>query len=190
MNIKKLVNLIFEWQHLKRIKHEGWRLAGVSNPDSVAEHSLVAAQIGYILAKMEWADVGKVVSMLIWHDIHEARIQDVHKLSLRYLWKKKLLEMEDKALQEQFEGLEFEKEIRQFNDEMNGRITLEWKIAKDADYLEQAFYAKYYVEIWYEAAQDWINNVWKTLQTDSAKKLFNEMLNTSFSQWWEGLKQV
>ena len=73
---------------------------------------------------------------------------------------------------------------------MNGRITLEWKIAKDADYLEQAFYAKYYVEIWYEAAQDWINNVWKTLQTDSAKKLFNEMLNTSFSQWWEGLKQV
>ena len=98
MNIKKLVNLIFEWQHLKRIKHEGWRLAGVSNPDSVAEHSLVAAQIGYILAKMEWADVGKVVSMLIWHDIHEARIQDVHKLSLRYLWKKKLLEMEDKTL--------------------------------------------------------------------------------------------
>jgi len=188
--IKKLVNLIFEGEHLKRIKHEGWRLAGVPNPDSVAEHSLVAAQIGYILAKMEWADVGKVVSMLIWHDIHEARIQDVHKVSLRYLWKEKLLEMEDKALQEQFDGLDFSSEIRKFNDEMNWRTTLEGKIAKDADYLEQAFFAKYYLEIGYKETQDWIKNVWNALQTESAKKLFDEMVNTSFSEWWKWLKNL
>ena len=51
--LQKITNLIFEGLHLKRIKHEGWRMCGIENPDSVAEHSLNAAQIGYILAKME-----------------------------------------------------------------------------------------------------------------------------------------
>ena len=30
---------------LRRIKHEGWRLIGVDNPESVADHSLRAGKI-------------------------------------------------------------------------------------------------------------------------------------------------
>ena len=51
--LTKITQLIFEGMHLKQIKHEGFRLAQIPYPDSVAEHSLLAAQIGYILAKME-----------------------------------------------------------------------------------------------------------------------------------------
>jgi putative hydrolase of HD superfamily len=51
--MKELVRLIFETLHLKHVKHEGWRIIGVEHPDSVAEHSLCAAQIAYIIAKME-----------------------------------------------------------------------------------------------------------------------------------------
>lgn len=51
ISLKKIITFIFELVQLRRIKHEGWRLVGIDNPESVAEHSLRAAQIGYILAK-------------------------------------------------------------------------------------------------------------------------------------------
>ncbi len=43
--IERLVNLIFEALFLKDKKHEGLRRIGVQFPPSVAEHSLIAAQI-------------------------------------------------------------------------------------------------------------------------------------------------
>ncbi|MGC9308938.1 MAG: HD domain-containing protein, partial [Thermoplasmatota archaeon] len=43
---------IYELGMLRRIRREGWRLAGIE-PESVAAHSLRAAQIGYLLACME-----------------------------------------------------------------------------------------------------------------------------------------
>ena len=55
MTIKNVVNFIFELNQLKHQKHTGFMLAGVKNPDSVAEHVMRAAQIGYILAIMEGA---------------------------------------------------------------------------------------------------------------------------------------
>ena len=91
MMIKKVVNLIFEVFHLKKVSHEWWKVAGVSNPDSVAEHSLNAAQIGYILAKMEQADANKVTAILVWHDIAETRIWDMHRIASSYIDNKKIL---------------------------------------------------------------------------------------------------
>jgi len=51
--ITEITKFIFECFQLKRIKHEGWRIIGVENPDSVAAHSLSASQIAYILAQKE-----------------------------------------------------------------------------------------------------------------------------------------
>jgi 5'-deoxynucleotidase YfbR-like HD superfamily hydrolase len=51
--MKKLVEFLFECLHLKDIKREGWRYAGIQFPESVAEHTLHAAQIGFILAQLE-----------------------------------------------------------------------------------------------------------------------------------------
>lgn len=48
-------------------------------------------------------------------------------------------------------------------------------VAKDADYLEQAFQAKIYLEQGYQAAQDWIVNIGNALQTTSAKQLRAEL---------------
>lgn len=51
--MSSLINFLFECLNLKHIKRSGWYYAGVSAPESVAEHSLHAAQIAYLLAKME-----------------------------------------------------------------------------------------------------------------------------------------
>ena len=183
---KNLCHFIFEAFHLKNIKHEWWRLCWVENPDSVAEHSLNAAQIWYILAKMEWADAMKVVTMLVWHDLWETRIWDFHKVAARYIEHKKKIEKE--VMHDQLTWLPFEKELKDIFHEYEERTTLEWKIAKDADYLEQAFQAKVYVEKWYKEAEDWIINVWNALKTESAKKIWNEMQSVSFVDWWKEKK--
>jgi len=186
--MKTLINFIFETFHLKRIKHEWARLAGVDFPDSVAEHSLNAAQIGYILAMMEWADANKVSAMLIWHDVAETRIWDIHKVWSRYIHGKK--EIEKKVMSEQLDWLEFGQDVQALFDEYEERSTLEWKIAKDADYLEQAFQAKIWVEQGYSWMQNRIDNVGAALKTDSAKNVWEEMVKSSSNDWWEGLKKL
>jgi hypothetical protein len=37
---------------------------------------------------------------------------------------------------------------------------------------------------------DWINNVGKTFETESAKEVFKEMKETRFTDWWTELKKM
>jgi putative hydrolases of HD superfamily len=180
--ISKLVNLIFEWLHLKNLDHIWFKYLHIKQPDSVAEHSLNAAQIGYILAKMENADANKVATMLVRHDIAETRIGDMHKVAVGYITNKK--ELERKVMNDQFDWLDFWNEIKAYFEEMDERITLEWKIAKDADYLEQAFQAKIYKEIGHQDAENRITNVGKALKTESAKKIWTQMCTSTSSDRW------
>jgi putative hydrolase of HD superfamily len=190
MDIKKVVNFIFELNQLKRQPHIGFQLAGVENPDSVAEHAFRAAQIGYVLAVMEGdVDAEKVVTMLVIHDNGEARVGDQHKLAARYVTKK---EGEAQAFQDQLSGLgeqlggKWDKYIFEYSE----RNTKEGIIAKDADWLETAFQAKEYADLGYSAAQDWIDNVEKALETGSAKQVLARMKETHFTDWWQGLKKM
>lgn len=189
MNIKKVVNFIFEINQLKRQKHAGPKFAGVKDPDTVAEHALRASQIGYILAVMEGVNPEKVVSMLIIHDNGEARIGDQTKVGAKYFSNKKA---EQDAFFEQTENLgnKIEKEWKKLFLEYEDRTSPEGIIAKDADWLEQAFQAKEYVELGYKAMQNWIDNVEKALETESAKKIIKEMKKSSFTDWWQGLKKM
>lgn len=183
--LRKIINIIFEWFHLKRIQHEWRKVAWVANPVSVAEHSFSAAQIGYIIAKMEWADANKVATILIWHDMAETRIGDMHMIVKRYIKNKK--EAESQVTRHQFENVSFGKDIIELLTEYEERNTLESIIAKDADNLEQAFQAKFYLEIWYKETQEWIDNVSKNLKTESAKKIFTELGNVGFFDWWKDM---
>lgn len=64
------------------------------------------------------------------------------------------------------------------------RTTLEGMIAKDADYLEQAFQGKIFVETGYHVAQNWIDNVGKALKTESAKQVWKTMTESHSTDWW------
>jgi len=190
MDIKKITNFIFELGQLKRQRHAGFQLAGVKNPDSVAEHVLRAAQIGYVLAVME-GDVNpeKVVFMVVVHDNAEARVGDQHKVAARYYRKK---EGETEAFYDQLDGLGevLAKKWEQYNQEYEERETREGVVAKDADWLEIAFQAKEYYDTGYRSAYEVIENIEKALETGSAGKLIAKMKKTEFTDWWQGLKQM
>jgi putative hydrolase of HD superfamily len=190
MNTKNIVNFIFEINQLKRIRHIGFKHAGVADPDSVADHVMRAAQIGYILAAMEGdANPEKVATMVLIHDNGEARIGDQDKLSARYF---NTQQAEHNAICEQLGNTlpNIRRTWLKYYDEFEKRDTKEGIIAKDADWLEQAFQAKEYVDLGYQAASDWIENVSAAIETDSAKKLLREMKNTKFTDWWRGLKKM
>jgi putative hydrolase of HD superfamily len=190
MNTKKIVNFIFEMSQLKR-KTSGWILAGISttNSPSVAEHTLRTAQIGYILAVMENVNPERVASILLIHDNIEARTGDQNKVSARYFDKKNTEEL---VFNEQIQGLGniIEKKWLNYFNEFEERNTKEGIVAKDADWLETAFQAKEYSDIGFSVTQDWINNVEKALETESAKKLLAKMKQSNPTDWWKSLKKM
>ncbi|MBR9680524.1 MAG: HD domain-containing protein [Candidatus Altiarchaeota archaeon] len=185
--MKEFVKFMFELQHLKKIKHEGWRLAGVSHPDTVAEHTANAAQIAYILAQMEGHEnPEKIATMVLFHDIAETRIGDIHYLGINYVKRD-----EKRVVEDQTSNMgEVGKKIRKMWLKFEDRQTEESKIAKDADRLEQALQAKEYVEQSYKEAQDWINNIRVSLFTKSAKELLKIIEKSDSKSWWRGKKKI
>lgn len=177
--MQQLVNRIFEAQHLKQIKHEWRRLAGVQFPDSVAEHALVAAQIGRYLAVLEWVDPYRVVTTIVFHDLTETRIGDLHRVATRYIqWKD---EAEQQICREQMDEMPWGNELHDLFMAYEARADDVGVIAKDADYLEQAFQAKIYLEQGHEAVQTWIDNIGNVLRTESAKQLWTMLQNVHYT---------
>jgi putative hydrolase of HD superfamily len=86
-------------------------------------------------------------------------------------------------LHDQVSTIDFWAEIESLFHEYEHGTTKEGIIAKDADYLEQAFQARKYCQSGYSGTERWINNVGKRLQTESAKKLFEEMQKSDFWEW-------
>ena len=184
--MKELINFFFETGMLKHAKRSGWWLINVKDPESVAEHSLRTAMIGYFLAKTEGVDASKVVLMCLFHDVAEARINDPHKVGQRYVDPK---EGEKKALIDQMSGVEGS-EILGLMKEFQEQKTAESIVAKDADRLECAVQAKEYIDQGYAEAQNWIDNVKTVLKLKSSKKLVDKIEKTSSNDWWKGLKKI
>jgi putative hydrolases of HD superfamily len=187
--ISSIVNFIFELGELKRVKRSGWWLIGIKDPETVAEHSFRAAAVGYILAKMENANADKVMRMCLFNDLHETRLNDLHKVGHRYIDFKKA---ENAAFKEQILCLpdEIAKELSGIVDDLQNDRTIEGTIARDADLLECAFQAKEYIDIGYKDASNWIDNIRKNLKTGSAKKLLTELETGNSNNWWRDLKKI
>src|SRR5579885_2454687 len=85
MEVNNIAKYLYEMGQLKRVKRSGWWIAGIRDPESVAEHAFRTAIIGYVLAQMEGADAEKTALMCLIHDNHEARLNDQHRLGRRYI---------------------------------------------------------------------------------------------------------
>ncbi len=186
-SMKEICNFLFELGHLRRIKHEGWRLTGCDEPESIADHSLRAAQIGFILSKMEkYSDPQQVSTMLVFHDMAECRIGDLHRVAQRYTEIDEERVVKDQVKPLKNIGADILNIWKKF-EYPKGKAGL---IAKDADLLEMALTAREYYERGYHSTQDWINNISKSLKTQSAKKLLACIIELDPVAWWKTLKKI
>ncbi len=179
--IKRTVEFLFECIGLKDVKREWWRCAWIQFPESIAEHTMHSIQIGFILAELENVNVNKVVNILIWHDIAEIRIWDIHWLWWRYIKDKH--KIEDRVINEQLKWLSTWKKIKKLINEYNERKTKESIIAKDADTLNMVFQCKIYLEQWYDLMETYLKNFEWRLVTKSAKKLYKDITNSKSYNW-------
>lgn len=186
---QSLTNFVFELGLMKKFEHCGTKFAGIKHPDSLADHTARAAQIGFMLAFAEEGDPYRVSAMCTFHDIGEIRVGDAHRIAMRYL---KMQPGEENAMLEQTEPLppQIKEEIRGLWLEFHGQKTKNSHIARDADLLETMFEAKEHVDNGYKAAERWLQNGSKHLKTKSAQALYSKLKVTHFADWWDELNRA
>ena len=185
--MQELVQFLFETGHLKNVDRSGWWLLGNKDPESVAEHSFRCTIMGYILAKLENVDASKVIMMCLFHDVHETRTNDLHKVVQKYI---KQEEAGDKATEDQLKPLKdsIGKEISDVLGELTNQESRESVVAKDADILECAMQAREYQVQGYEAAVDWLDRADSKLKCESARKILALLKVSDPGEWWKKLK--
>jgi len=83
---ESLVDLLLEVQALDRVPRLGYLLRGVSDAESISEHSWQVALLSWIVAAEEpEIDTGKVLEMALIHDLAELRLGDLPRTAARYL---------------------------------------------------------------------------------------------------------
>ena len=180
------INLFAEAGLLKKIKRSGWWVAGIKDPESVAEHSFRCAIMGYYLAHLEGVDPFKVILMTLFNDIHEARINDLHKMGHYYI---NFKEAEKKVFKDQVKGLDktVKKELEIIRKEYDVQTTKESLVARDADILECLLQAKEYYDHGFTKAKKFFTKAPDHLKTHSARKLWRQIHRFDSSRWWEGV---
>lgn len=185
--MQELVQFLFEAGYLKNVDRSGWWLLGNKDPESVAEHSFRCTILGYILAKLEKVDTSKVIMMCLFHDVHETRTNDLHKIAQKYI---NLEEAGEKVTREQLEPLKgpIGKEIEGILSELTNQESKESVVAADADILECAMQAREYQVQGYDAAVDWLDRADDRLKCESSKKLLSILKQSDPNEWWKKLK--
>lgn len=176
-----IIRFIHELGQLQQEKRNGWKRL-CAEPESVAEHSLRAAQLAFVLAWMEGhPNPHEVCTHAVFHDIAETRTSDLDKVHREYTDAH-----EERAVCEQTAELgDIGEAISQMWKDVDERTTPAGTIAKDADYLEMAFKASEFMRQGYADAQLWIDGIRDALQTESAKRLLDALEEADPNEWWK-----
>ena len=183
-SVRGAVDFFAEAGLLKKIKRSGWWVAGIKDPESVAEHCFRCAIIGYAMAHFEKVNPFRVLVMTLFNDIHESRINDLHKMGHYYIDFKKA---ERKVFQDQIASFKgpIKKELQESRAEYEGQRTPESVVARDADILECLLQAKEYYDHGHLKAKKFFKTAPEHLKTRSARQLWKYIKNFDSSAWWE-----
>ncbi len=166
--MEELVKFIHEVGTLKLVPRSGWFKLGIKLPESVAEHCFRTAVIAFVLAIRSGESVAtacRAATAALFHDLHEARTMDLHKIAKDYVSVD-----EEKALKDQFERLGVSIDFEDVE-----------KYVRDADKLELAFQAVEYAGM-VENALSFAENV--KFETKIAEKVYKELMRRKDPRWW------
>ncbi|MEW2506818.1 HD domain-containing protein [Amycolatopsis sp. NPDC047767] len=171
----------YELGVLKRVRRSGWWQAGVRDPESVAEHSLRAAQLAALLAAEEGASPERAAFLALWHDTQETRTGDLPHSAGPYLVKpdpRAITADQTAALPSRSRGV-----VREAVDEYEARESAEARCAKDADKLEMLLQALEYRSSGVSTVDEWVGSACAGLFTETARRLATAALTLSPLSW-------
>ncbi len=177
--LKRLADLLFEANFLKKIPRSGFQFLGIGG-ESVADHTFTTAFIALVMARLEpEADSMRLVGMCLVHDLPEARIGD-----LNYVQKNYVRADEKKAVSAGLGTHPLGADFCKWIDEFNAGQSLEARLANDADQLSLLIELKILVDTGYLPPKHWLPNVMKRLKTDIGKQLARLIMETEHDHWW------
>ncbi|GGQ06567.1 haloacid dehalogenase [Streptosporangium pseudovulgare] len=179
--LAKVTDLLYEIGLLKRYKRTGWLVAGVRDPESIADHSFRTAIIASVITAMEGGNPERAAFMSLFHDTQETRVTDIPYIGKRYL----KAAPNEEVTADQVHGIP-ETVAQMINGavgEYEEKTSLEAVCARDADKLECLIQAVEYREQGHQNVQPWIDSSLAALKTASAKRLADEALNTGSLEW-------
>jgi putative hydrolases of HD superfamily len=182
---RDVVPFLHEVGHLKRSARQGWWIAGVKDPESVAEHSFRTAIIGYVIAVLEGANPEKTATLCLFHDVPETRLGDIPSTGKRHI----STVPADQVAKDQTADLpaELAQRIVGLIAEFEGRATPEAQCAKDADKLEALLQAREYQTHGFRDVQPWIDTMIDAVRTESGKALASAALDVAPNAWWHDI---
>lgn len=187
-SINNLVKFFLEIGTLRKISRSHKQLLmSCDHSDNISSHLFRTAIIGYMLAKLENANAGKVLLMCLLHDTAEARCGDQNWVNKKYV-----KVFEEEIFSDQLKDLPDGEEILKIVKEYEKRESKEAMISKDADLLEQLFLLREYEESGNKQASKWLrpgkrlkSEQEKILTTESAKRIAKKIRESDIDCWWK-----
>ncbi|MER7692609.1 HD domain-containing protein [Streptomyces sp. NPDC097610] len=181
-DLSAVANFLYEAGTLKHTARTGWWMAGVRQPETVAEHSWRTALIATIIAKLEGADPARAAFLAVWHDTGETRTGDVNHLGKKYT----AGEADPRDITaDQVAGMPdiLAEALTELVTEYEAKDSPEAICARDADKLECMIQGIEYKAQGYENAQRWIDNSHGRIVTKSGNTLADAVLETGSLDW-------
>jgi putative hydrolase of HD superfamily len=134
----RLLEIILECNELKAIPRMGWRVRGVRDGESVAEHSYAVALIAMLLADRLDIDVDreKLLKIALIHDLPEHMLGDIHAPATRLLGEDVKEAAELRIMERLFTGLQDGEDYVQLWKEFAERSSVEGRLVRAIDKLE------------------------------------------------------
>jgi putative hydrolase of HD superfamily len=177
--MKNIANLLFEARMLKEVPRSGYQFLGVGK-ESVAEHSYSTVFIAYVMSRMQpEVEALKLLAMCLIHDLPEARTGDLNTVNKKYVKAD-----ETKALNHAVKDLSFADNLIDLFTEFNDGLSIEAKLAHDADQIALILELKDLMDIGYQPPETWIQNVIGRLETETGRKIARAVMETHRDAWW------
>ena len=179
--LAQLTGFVYEIGLLKRYKRTGWLIAGVSDPESIADHSFRAAALASIVAVLEGANPERAALLSLFHDSQETRLTDIPYLAKAYVKRAP----NEQVTAEQTRGVPPAVadlvcgSVAEYED----KTSPEARCARDADKLECLVQAIEYRDQGNRNLQPWSDCSLAAIQTASGRKLADELLRNHSLGW-------
>jgi putative hydrolases of HD superfamily len=182
-----IVSFGYEAGQLKKLPRAGWLLAGITSPESVADHSFRVAVLAFVIAVQEGANPERAAALGLFHDFPEARIGDVPSVGRPYVRTadpNKVIADQAAALPASL-AAHITALIVEHESAKTPNATLESRCSRDADKLELLLQAREYQAQGNQLVQPWIDSTIAVLTTRTGMTLAKIAQDLSPSVWWD-----
>jgi putative hydrolase of HD superfamily len=126
------------------------------------------------------------MTMALFNDIHEARINDLHKMGHYYI---EFRHAEKKVFLDQVKDLhpEVNRSLSEIRNDYDTQISKESIVARDADILECLIQAKEYYENGHLTAKKFFQIAPNHLKTRTAQALWKKFQSWDTHDWWQSV---